>query len=50
MLTFPNFVGSRCDFVSNHYLISKIKSDVSTEDTTIIFMVGGYARKMNGNE
>jgi hypothetical protein len=45
-----NFAGSRCDFLSNHYLISRIKSDVSTGDTTIIFMVGGYAWKMNGNE
>ena len=47
MLTFPNFAGSRCDFLSNYYLISKINSDVSTGDTTISFMVGGYARKMN---
>ena len=45
-----NFAGSRCDFLSNHYLISKIKSDVSTGDTTISFMVGGYAWKMNENE
>ena len=45
-----NFAGSRCDFLSNHYLISRIKSEVSTGDTTICFMVGGYAWKMNGNE
>ena len=50
MLTFPNFAGSKCDFLSNHYLISRIKSDVSTGDTTIGFMVGGYAWKMNVNE
>jgi hypothetical protein len=50
VLTLPNFAGSRCDFLSNHYLISGIKSDVSTGDTTIGFMVGGYAWKMNGNE
>jgi hypothetical protein len=50
VLTLPNFAGSRCDFLSNHYLISRIKSDVSTGDTTISFMVGGYAWKMNGNE
>ena len=45
-----NFAESKCDFLSNHYLISGIKSDVSTGDTTIDFMVGGYAWKMNGNE
>ena len=45
-----NFAESKCDFLSNHYLISRIKSDVSTGDTTIGFMVGGYAWKMNGNE
>ena len=45
-----NFAGSRCDFLSNHYLISRIKSDVSTGDTTNSFMLGGYAWKMNGNE
>ena len=45
-----NFIGSRCDFLSNHYLISEIKSDVSTGGTTICFMVCGYAWKMNGNE
>jgi len=50
VLTFPNFAGSKCDFLSNHYLISRIKSDVSTGDTTIGFMVGGYAWKMNVNE
>ena len=46
---FANFAGSKCDFLSNHNLISRIKSDVSTGDTTIGVMVGGYAWKMNGN-
>jgi hypothetical protein len=34
---------NKSDFLSNHYLISRIKSDVSTGNTTIRFMVGGYA-------
>jgi hypothetical protein len=38
------------NFLSSYYLISRIRSAVSTEDTVIIFMVGGYAWKMNGTE
>jgi hypothetical protein len=45
-----NFAGSNYDFLFTHYLISIIKSEVSTGDTTISVLIDEYAWKMNGNE